>query len=174
VRQHEFFHILSRPDEFAWTGETLDKIATKLLEQMNMLGLFAGELQQRPHPVIIAWQLLARMIHRERQDELFHQAEHGQVLMAANLVQDFFLFIRQKAEPVDLRQRLRHKRLGEIQPLVAADNIFNAPVDAFRSLQHSSIAVIIIHDPSSVIFYSAQRRCHGSIAQTMPKPCKSK
>ena len=89
--------------------------------------------------------------------------------MAADLIQDPFLVAGQKAQSIHLGKRLRHERLGEIQALVGADDVFDAPVDPFRCCQRVLITVVVLHDPSSVIF-SAQRRWYGTIARTMPKP----
>ena len=69
------------------------------------------------------------MLHHVGKDELFDQAEHGQVLMAPDLIQRPLLRRCKKGKPLYLRQRLRHERLAKIEPLLASDNVFYSPAD---------------------------------------------
>jgi hypothetical protein len=58
---------------------------------VNVLGLFPGKLQKRPHPIIVTRKPCLGMIDGEGQNELFHQTEHGEILMAADLVENTLL-----------------------------------------------------------------------------------
>ncbi len=120
---------------------------------MNVLGFFTGELKQRPYSIIVAGKLRAGVVDDVRQDEFFHQAEHGEILMAANLIQRPLFFWGKKRQLPYLRQRFRHERLGKIQPLVPADNIFDTPADPLRCLKRALIAVIVLHDHPPLDFF---------------------
>jgi hypothetical protein len=54
---------------------------------VNVLGFFAGKLQERAHAVIVSGKLWPHMVNDVRQYKLFNQAEHREILMAANLIQ---------------------------------------------------------------------------------------
>ncbi len=124
---------------------------------MNVLGFFAGELKQRPYSIIVAGKLRPGVVDDVRQDEFFHQTEHGEILMAADLIQSPLFFRGKKRQLPYLRQRLRHERLGKIQPLVAADNIFDTPADPLRCLKRALIAVIVFHDQPPLDFFLHSR-----------------
>src|ERR1051326_3766254 len=85
------------------------------------------------------------MVQHKRQDELFHEAKDAQVRVAANLVQNQLLFAIEKRKLPDTRERFRHERLGEVEPLLAADNIFYAPMANFRCGEGRLIGISIKH-----------------------------
>jgi hypothetical protein len=70
---------------------------------VDVLRLFAGELQQRARPVIVLVQLRAGVVDDERQDELFDQPEDVEIGMAANLVERALLFWREERQRLYLR-----------------------------------------------------------------------
>src|SRR6185295_16238832 len=97
------------------------------------------------------------MVNYVGKNELFHQSEHRQVLIPANLIQSSLLVRRKKRKLLYLSQRLRHERLGEIEPLLAADNIFHSPADPLRRLKRALIAIIVFHDQSSRNLFAVRR-----------------
>ena len=104
-----------------------------------MLGLLRGEPEQRAHGVGVAVKLRARVIEHERHDELLDEAERVQIAdgrgsgsaPAARAGSG-------NVQRLDARERLRHERLREVERLVAADQVLDAPVDALRRCQGSS------------------------------------
>ena len=121
--------VLGRADERAGARKALLEVLAEGLEQMDMLGLLAGKLQQRAHPIIVAGEMGAGVFDDVREYEFLDQTEHGEVLVAADLVQSAFFLTREKRQSVDSRERLGHERLGKIQPLVPADHFFDSPAD---------------------------------------------
>ena len=144
------------------------KFLAKALEQMDMLGLFAGELQKRPDAIVVARKLCLGVIHREGKNEFFHQTEHGEILMAADLIENPLLFGRKKTEPFHLGQRLRHERLGEIQPLLSADDVLDPPVDPLGCFERPLISVVGFHGPIPPCSLQLIAACLGAIAGNMP------
>ena len=69
------------------------------------------------------------MVHHVGENKFLDQAKHSQVLMAPDLIQSPLLGRRKKGNLLYLRQRFRHERLGEIEPLVSADDVFHSPAD---------------------------------------------
>src|SRR5262245_8475750 len=85
-----------------------------------MLCLFAGELKQGPHAVVVSRWLRPRMIHHVGQNELLDETEHGEILVPPNLVQSKLFFRGEKRNLLHLSQGFRHERFGEVERLVAA------------------------------------------------------
>ena len=106
------------------------KLLGKSLEKLDVLGFLARELQIGAGAQIVRIQLRARMVHDEGQDELFDQPEHVEIAVAADLVEDPLLASAQEAELVHAGERFRHEPPAEIQPMLAADNIVDLPVNA--------------------------------------------
>jgi hypothetical protein len=79
-------------------AETMLKRFTEALEDVDMFGLFAGELQQRAHAIVVALKLRAGVIQHERQDELFYQTEDAQVGGASDLIERALFVCTQKVQ----------------------------------------------------------------------------
>jgi hypothetical protein len=90
--------------------------------------------------------------------------------MASDLVQDSLLFGGQKAQTLHPRQRFRHKWLGKIQPLIAADNVFDAPAHSLRSLQGIFVTVLAIHNLPSLLYFAASSRLQRVKCANRAKP----
>ena len=69
----------------AHTGIALELFA-ELLEQVYVLCLFACELKEGAHAIIVALKLRPGVVEHEREYELFDHAEKNQVGVPANLV----------------------------------------------------------------------------------------
>src|SRR6185369_15325926 len=89
-------------------------------------------------------------------------------------------------------QRLGHERFSEVEAFVASDNVFNAPMDAFRGRQRRLIRISIEHvgtPPSGSLYLTRKRsprwsknRCnlwrmnedlsrfHGPVSGLFPRP----
>ncbi len=91
VAKHFGADRLRRPDHLALDREAADEGRVEALEQMDVLGFLAREVEQRADaPVVVADQCRG-VIEQERQDELFDDAEDTQILMRADLVEDALL-----------------------------------------------------------------------------------
>src|SRR5262245_26081260 len=108
---------------------------------MDVFGLFSGEGQKGPHAIIVALQLPACLIKYEGQNEFFDQPEGTQVIEAANLIQLQLFSGRQEAEFLHSCERLRHKRLSEVERFITADDVFEAPVRLLRSEQRFLVTI---------------------------------
>jgi hypothetical protein len=69
------------------------------------------------------------MIHHVGENELFHQTEHGEILMPPDLIQSPLFLRRKKRKLLHLGQRLGHERFGEVELLVTANDIVYFPAD---------------------------------------------
>src|SRR5690606_15869467 len=87
-----------RPDDLAFDRETAGERRVEALEQMNVLGFLAREIEQRAHAIIVIVQLRPSMIEHEWQNELFNQSEHAQIFVRRDLVEDALLLGRQGLE----------------------------------------------------------------------------
>lgn len=58
-------------------AEACFELALKALEQLNVLGFFAGKLQESSHRIIITVHLPARVVDHKWQNELFDQSKDG-------------------------------------------------------------------------------------------------
>src|SRR5262245_1219834 len=92
------------------------------------------------------------MVDDKRQNEFFHQAEHGEILMAANLVQLELFRRSEKCDVAHLRQRLRQERFSKVEFFVAADNVLDFPIDATRRCQCRFIRVVMLHSITLPVF----------------------
>src|SRR5262249_43090366 len=87
-------------NRFGWANhrtlgaEAFRELFPEALEELNVFCFFTRKLEQRPHPVIVSLQLLSRVVHDERQDELFHQSEDAKVSVAADLIENSLLVSR--------------------------------------------------------------------------------
>src|SRR5215831_20879894 len=118
-----------RSDRVARRRKALLELCDKLSEQMNVLRFFPSELQERPSPILVAVELGTRMVEHERYDELLDQSECVEIAVSPNLVQYTLFLVCQEIDRVHAGQRLGQKWPCEVQPLVAANNVFDAPSD---------------------------------------------
>src|SRR5690349_15279846 len=145
VRQNRSRNRRRWPNNFTMRAEAVFKLLPETLEELNVLRLFTRKLQQRAHAVIVAAELRPSVVQHKRQDELFNETEDAQIRVAANLIQNQLLFAIEKPELLDARQRLRHERPGEVEPLLAADDVFYAPMANFRCGEGGLIRISIEH-----------------------------
>jgi hypothetical protein len=95
--------------------------------------------------------------------------------MASDLIQGPLLRRCKKGKLLYLRQRFRHERLSEIEPLLAADNIFHSPADPLGSFERSLIMNYL--QPISFVFVARcclQMRNGRKRAKTESLPVASK
>src|SRR5688572_10303815 len=93
-----------RADHFTGTLEGCKEVLAKAFEQVDMLGLFAREVQKGSNARIAASKQRTRMIQNEREDELLDQPERIQVVVAANLVENHSLPWGEEIQPLDTGQ----------------------------------------------------------------------
>jgi hypothetical protein len=60
-------------------AEARVELLAKSLEELDVLGLLAGELQERPRPVVVAGRPRPRVIEDERENELLDEPEHDEI-----------------------------------------------------------------------------------------------
>src|SRR5215510_3555478 len=143
VAEHRLRDRLGRSDLLARRAEALLEFLTEAPEEMDVLGLLRGELEKCPRRVGLAVELWPRVVEHERQDELLYEAEDVQIAEAADLVEGQLLALAQERQWLDARERLRHERLREVEPLVPADQILDAPFDSLRRLQRPLVRVSV-------------------------------
>ena len=113
VAEHLGADRFGRADHPAFDREAADEGGVEALEQMDVLGFLAGEVEERPHPpVVVVVQRGARVIDQEREDELLHDPEDRQILMRADLVEDALLVAVERGEHA-VRARLSGIMLRE-------------------------------------------------------------
>src|SRR5215475_6367709 len=95
------------------------------------------------------------MVNDVGKNEFLDEAKHGQIFMAADLIQSPLLGLCEKGKLLGLRQRRRHERLSEIEPFLASDNVFYSPADPLGGFERSLVTVIILHGQSSLFFCSS-------------------
>src|SRR6185437_605382 len=129
--QNSFSDFLRRPNRFAVRHKAGLELLCKLPEQMNVLRFFTRELQQRARAIVVFVQMRACVIEHERQNKLLDDAESVEIAEAAYLIEQDFFLDAEKFERLYARQRFGHERLGEIEALVAADDVFDSPVHLY-------------------------------------------
>ena len=77
-----------RADHLAFDREAPLERRVEALEQMDVLGFLAGEVEQRADPPVVAAQRRPRMVDQEREDELLDDPEHAQIFVRGDLVED--------------------------------------------------------------------------------------
>jgi hypothetical protein len=87
ARQHLGRYRLRGPDRLAAVAEARVELRPEPLEELDVLGLLARKLDERPCPVAVAGQPRPRVIQHERQDELLDEPEHNEVAKSSDLVQ---------------------------------------------------------------------------------------
>ena len=75
MAQHFGADRFRRADHLALDREAADERRVEALEQMDVLGFLAGEVEDRADPPVVAAQVRPRMIEQEREDELLDDAE---------------------------------------------------------------------------------------------------
>src|SRR5204863_35483 len=68
-------------DDAATSAETLFKLVLKSPEELDVLHLLTGEVDQGPRLVLIAIHVCPRVVEHERKDELLDHPEHREVLV---------------------------------------------------------------------------------------------
>jgi hypothetical protein len=126
---------LGRTNDVTNGAKSVFKFNSKLFEKLNMFRFLTRKFQQLAHAVIVTAQLRTSMIQYEWQYEFFYKAKDTEVSIASDLIKNALLFLGEKRERLSLGQRLGHERSREIEPLVAADDILHAPMNAFRRRQ---------------------------------------
>ena len=105
------------------------ELLAEALEEVDVLRLLAREREQRADAVVVAVELRPRVVEHERQDELLHEAEHVQVAVAADLVEGQLLLAASGTRAARPAPATRAGTAGEVEPLVAADQVLDPPVD---------------------------------------------
>ena len=95
-------------------AEALLELGAEALEEIDVLGLLPGELQEGAAARVVAGKAGAHVVEQEGQDELLDQAELVEIAVAADLVQQQLLARRQAVERRDAGERLGHERLVKI------------------------------------------------------------
>ena len=115
VAEHFGGDRLGRADRLAGRSEGLGEALVEELEEVDVLGFLAREIEQGADPVVVAVQLRAGMVEHEGEDELLHQAEYGQIFVAANLVEDALLVVAQEGDRRGAREGFRQEAAAEVE-----------------------------------------------------------
>src|SRR5262245_40998144 len=169
VRKHEPLHILCGTDKVALVAEACFEFLAEALEKVNVLRLLAGKLEQSTDLVVVSRELRPRVVNHVGKNEFLDEAKHGQIFMAADLIQSPLLGLCEKGKLLGLRQRRRHERLSEIEPFLASNNVFHSPADPLGGFERPLVTVITLHCQSSFVFCSSlplaneqgQKMCQG-------------
>ena len=87
IAEHLGRHRRRRPDHVAAMAEASVELFAEALEELDVLGLLARELDERPGPVVVRRQPRPRVVEHEGEDELLHEPEHDEIAEPADLVQ---------------------------------------------------------------------------------------
>ena len=82
---------LGRTDHLALDRKAADERLVEPLEQLDVLGLLRGEIENRADAPVVAAEMRPRMVDHERQDELLDHAENAEILVRADVVEDALL-----------------------------------------------------------------------------------
>src|SRR6185503_2021314 len=85
------------------------------------------------------------VIEHEGQNELLDQPENAQIGVSSDLVEQPLLVFRKKVERRNACETLRHERTGEVQCLLAADEIFDPPRHPLGLFEKILEIVIVAH-----------------------------
>ena len=83
------------------------------LEQVDVLGFLAGEVEQRADAPVVIQQMRPGMIEHEGEDELLDHAEDAQILVRGNLVQQSAARTAFRLAIAPVRARLSGMKLRE-------------------------------------------------------------
>src|SRR5262245_54803599 len=170
VRKHEPLHILCGANKVALVAEASFEFLAEALENVNVLRLLAGKLERSTDLVAVSGELRPRVVNHVGKNEFLDEAKHGQIFMAADLIQSPLLGLCEKGKLLGLHQRRRHERLSEIEPFLASNNIVYSPADPLGGFERPLVTVIILHGQSSFVFCSSlplaneqwQKMCQGT------------
>src|SRR5215471_20978048 len=127
MRQNFFGDSRGWSDHLTHGAKTCLEFAPEPLEQLDVLGFFARELQQRARAKVVRLKLLPRLVEHERQDKLFNEPKNAEVRVASDLVEHELLIAVKKCERLNAGESFRHKRFREIQPFTTSDDVLDAP-----------------------------------------------
>src|SRR5262245_33978882 len=113
-------------------AEALAEILPEAAEELDVLRLLAGELEEGSDARVVPAELRPRVVDDEGEDELLDEAERREVLVPADLVERPLLGGRQELEALDASEGLGEEGLAEVEPLLASDQVLDAPADLFR------------------------------------------
>src|SRR4029450_5375113 len=128
-------HVFGGTDKGAFAAEPVLAFSPEALEKLDVLCLFAGELEKSPHAVVVSGELRPRMIHYVRENKLLDKTEHGEILVPPNLVQSQLFFRGEKRKLLHLGQGLRHERFTEVELLVATNDVVHFPANSLRGCE---------------------------------------
>ena len=164
VRQHRPPDFLRWANGFAIRDEALIEFLGKFFEQVNVFRLFTGELQKRSRAIVVLVQVRSYVVQHERKNEFFDQTERVEIAVSANLIEEHLLVIAQEFDRIHTRERVGHERFGEIEALVAADDVFDSPVRLDGRCQRVLI-VVCGYDHSSSIQSVCSKHCGSTALQ---------
>src|SRR5262249_49499745 len=101
LRENRMCNSFGRTDDFAVAAEGTQEVFPKSLEQIDVLGLFDGEVQKCAESGIVSVQYWPGMIEDEGQDELLDKAEYIKVVVPPNLIESEALARCQEVEWFD-------------------------------------------------------------------------
>ena len=153
MRENVLGHRLGRTDDLARDRKALGELLLEAAEELDVLGLLAGEFQIGAGAIVLAVDVGARVIEHEGQDEFLDQAEDRKIGVAANVIERALLERRQEVQRRDAREVLGHERLGEIERLAVADQILDPPGDALGTGENVLEIVVMTH----LVFLSLNR-----------------
>src|SRR5882724_1510605 len=87
VRKHGLGKRIRRADYRAGAAESTLDLLPQPLEQMDVLGLLARELQQGADSIVVSLQLWPGVIEHKRENEFLDQSEYVEVCIPSDLVQ---------------------------------------------------------------------------------------
>src|SRR5262249_21744539 len=128
-------HRVGRADDGDVLAEAGEEGGAEAPEEVDVLGLLAGEVEEGAGARELARHLGADVVEDEGQDELLDEPEHVEVAVAAELVEDQTLAGREELEAFDTGEALGHERPREVEALRVIDQVLDAPGDALRGIE---------------------------------------
>src|SRR5262245_6167252 len=102
------------------------------------------------------------MIDYEGENEFLNEAENAQIRIASNLIERALLILVEKGQRLHSGEGFRHKRFGKIEPFVAADDVFNAPMNSVRCCQSRLKRISVVH--FEYLLFTVYNRLHSASA----------
>ena len=109
------------------------KCSAEPLEELDVLRLLLGEVEERPPLVTVPAYPVAHVVDDRGNDVLLHQTEDGQIGESPDLVERQLLLGAQTANCAHAREGLREEGPGEVQR-PSLDDLLELPVDLLRRL----------------------------------------
>lgn len=100
-----------------------------------MFGFLGSEFQVGAQPDVIFGADRSGMVQDKGKDEFLDQQEHRQVGVRADLIEQQTVARPEKLDARATRQGVRQETTGEVEGLIAADQILHAPGDALGPLK---------------------------------------